>query len=116
MADRNATSKDQRRCAMHFLKMAGAATALAAALAALVWYGEGRRERLPDSFLSPPFVSTLNHRDPAGFVRQLDQLPSINTPDAEGVTPLLAVVACGNEDECAQLLARGADVNVCQYG
>jgi hypothetical protein len=113
--DTSNTGDAFRGRAAQLLKMVTACGVLAAALGGMVWYGDARGRSTPDAFRSPPFVDALRHRDWAAFVRAIDQLPSIDTVDAEGITPLLAVVACGDDDELAYLLARGADVNWCHH-
>jgi hypothetical protein len=95
------------------LKTFALCMALAAALMAVFWYGGMQAESSsPEPFLSSELLRAMRHRDRAAFIRELDRLPSVNAPDAEGMTALLTVACCGGDvEDLTSVLARGADVN-----
>src|SRR4051794_3795547 len=92
------------------IRIATAYGLLAVVLGGTVWYGKACSSSRPEAYLASPFVDVLRQRNTEPFVREIARLPSIDTPDREGMTPLLAVLCCGG-DELAYVLARGADVN-----
>jgi ankyrin repeat protein len=100
------------------LKSFSLCTLLLTALAGVFWYGGTRAESPPQPFLSSPLVQAMHSRDRAALVRELDRLPSVDTPDEEGMTALLTAACCGDVEDLKCVLARGPDLNRVQraYG
>ncbi len=81
------------------------------AIAGLFSYGGRVSDCAPESYLSSTMISSLHRSDLAGFMREVERLASVDQPDAEGMTPLMASVMAGRADATEYLLSRGANAN-----